>query len=199
MVIGYFGIRAKAQVCRLLCEYLAVDYRDLHFTPDEWEQYQQTEAKDWVIKALPFLRDGGFVVTGQQGMIEYIVRKAKHPSLLGSTPRDRIKLDAFKSKYEVKDNIIALVCQLNRSSGKEGPLRPPHFYWEKNIYPKLQELEAASAGREWFLGYLTVADFGLYEMMNNLLWLFPEIEDKLPNLTALQGRVRALERVKAYE
>lgn len=38
--IGYFGIRAKAQVCRLLCEYLALPYHDHFFTPDEWEHYQ---------------------------------------------------------------------------------------------------------------------------------------------------------------
>ncbi len=39
LVIGYFGIRAKAQVCRLLCEHLGLPYRDLHFTPDEWDHY----------------------------------------------------------------------------------------------------------------------------------------------------------------
>lgn len=77
--IGYFGIRAKAQVCRLLCEHLGLPYRDLYFTPEEWEEYQQREASGWVIRALPFLQDGEFVVTGQQGMIEYIVRKAAHP------------------------------------------------------------------------------------------------------------------------
>ena len=57
----------------------------------------------------------------------------------------------------------------------------------------------ATSGREWFLGYLSVADFALYEMMNNLLWLFPEICGKLPNLTALQGRVRTLEAIRLYE
>ena len=34
MVIGYFGVRAKAQVCRLLCEYLELPYRDQYFTPE---------------------------------------------------------------------------------------------------------------------------------------------------------------------
>lgn len=34
IVIGYFGVRAKAQVCRLLCEYLELPYRDRFFTPE---------------------------------------------------------------------------------------------------------------------------------------------------------------------
>lgn len=58
-------------------------------------------------------------------MIEYIVRKAGNLSLLGSTAKDRIKLDSFKSKYDIKDNIIALVCQVNRNTSKETPLKPP--------------------------------------------------------------------------
>lgn len=68
-------------------------------------------------------------MTGQQGMIEYIVRKANSLSLLGATARDRIKLDAFKSKYDIKDNIIALICQMNRDHPKEGPLKGPEYYW----------------------------------------------------------------------
>lgn len=32
VTIGYYSIRGKAQVCRLLCEYLGVDYEDRLFT-----------------------------------------------------------------------------------------------------------------------------------------------------------------------
>lgn len=38
VTIGYFPIRGKAQVCRLLCEYLGVDYSDRLFTLAEWEK-----------------------------------------------------------------------------------------------------------------------------------------------------------------
>jgi hypothetical protein len=41
LTIGYFGIRGKAQVCRLLCEYLKLPYQDRYFTPEAWEKYQQ--------------------------------------------------------------------------------------------------------------------------------------------------------------
>lgn len=42
IVIGYFGIRAKAQVCRLLCEYLGLAYKDRFFTPEEWDNYERS-------------------------------------------------------------------------------------------------------------------------------------------------------------
>lgn len=34
--IGYYPIRGKAQVCRLLCEYLGVEYKDKIYTITEW-------------------------------------------------------------------------------------------------------------------------------------------------------------------
>ncbi len=37
--IGYFAVRAKAQVSRLLCEYLNLPYKDILFTPKQWEEY----------------------------------------------------------------------------------------------------------------------------------------------------------------
>lgn len=40
IVIGYYNLRGKAQVCRLLCEYLGVDYKDKLFTLAEWQRFQ---------------------------------------------------------------------------------------------------------------------------------------------------------------
>lgn len=41
VVIGYYPVRAKAQLCRLLCEYLHVDYIDQHLNPTEWDELKQ--------------------------------------------------------------------------------------------------------------------------------------------------------------
>ena len=37
LIIGYYPVRAKAQLCRLLCEYLHVDYVDKHLSPTDWD------------------------------------------------------------------------------------------------------------------------------------------------------------------
>ena len=36
IIIGYYPIRGKAQIIRLLCEYLHINYKDLLLSPDEW-------------------------------------------------------------------------------------------------------------------------------------------------------------------
>ena len=66
----------------MLCEYLHISYKDLLLSPDEWEKYKQKEAKDWIVKDMPFLIDGTFHVTGS-GCIWYIVEKAKRTDLFG--------------------------------------------------------------------------------------------------------------------
>jgi hypothetical protein len=38
--IGYYPIRAKGQICRLLCEFLQIKYKDQLFTPDSWKKLQ---------------------------------------------------------------------------------------------------------------------------------------------------------------
>lgn len=56
LVIGYYNLRGKAQVPRLLLEYLRVDYEDKLFTLAEWQKYSQTKTKDFAFAVLPFLR-----------------------------------------------------------------------------------------------------------------------------------------------
>ena len=73
LIIGYYPVRAKAQCIRLLCEFLHIPYVDLLLDPDQWELYKQTEAKNWIIKDLPFLIDGNFKVTGSAGGIYYVI------------------------------------------------------------------------------------------------------------------------------
>lgn len=36
ILIGYYDLRGKVQVCRLLCEYTELAYRNVFFTPPSW-------------------------------------------------------------------------------------------------------------------------------------------------------------------
>jgi len=40
LTIAYYPFRAKAQVSRLLCEFLHLPYRDRFFNPDEWAKFK---------------------------------------------------------------------------------------------------------------------------------------------------------------
>lgn len=39
----------------------------------------------------------------------------------------------LKSKHDIKDNIIALICQINRPNSKDAPQHAPEYYWESKI------------------------------------------------------------------
>lgn len=41
IILGYYPVRAKAQLCRLLCEYLHVDYIDIHLSPSDWDELKK--------------------------------------------------------------------------------------------------------------------------------------------------------------
>lgn len=41
ITIGYYKLRGKAQVPRLLCEYLGVPYEDKLYDLKEWEKYRR--------------------------------------------------------------------------------------------------------------------------------------------------------------
>lgn len=41
ITLAYYPFRAKGQVCRLLCEYLRLPYRERFFDPDQWAKFKE--------------------------------------------------------------------------------------------------------------------------------------------------------------
>jgi hypothetical protein len=89
-------------------------------------------------------------------------------NLLGTSIRDKVKIDIIKSKHDIKDNIIGLICQISRPNSKNLPQFPLEYYWENKIEPRLKELEKYYSEKEWFFGYISNLDFIFYETMNHL-------------------------------
>jgi glutathione S-transferase len=88
LIIGYYRFRGKAQVPRLLCEYLELPYQDLFLDPDQWKLFREVEAERWIVKDLPFLKQGDFVLTGNNAMITYVIELSGRRDLLGRTLED---------------------------------------------------------------------------------------------------------------
>jgi glutathione S-transferase len=97
ITIGYYPFRGKAQICRLLCEYLRIPFQDKQFTPDQWNQYKENTNNKWIIKDLPFLQHGDFIVTGTGAIIHYIIEYACRTDLVGKTIDDKLKMDTIRS------------------------------------------------------------------------------------------------------
>jgi hypothetical protein len=133
-------LRGKAQICRLLCEYLHVPYVDRFFTPDQWNKYKEVEANDWVVRDLPFLRDQDFVVTGPTGMVSYIIDRSGRTDLFGRTLADRVRIDSIKSKHDLCGAVLGLICSARPSLSPEEK-KSLSFYWVSKIEPILRDYE----------------------------------------------------------
>jgi hypothetical protein len=50
----------------------------------------------------------------------------------------------------------------------------------------------------WFLSYLTILDFAVYEVVNHLEKIFPDEIGKLKKLQALRERFRKIPEIEIY-
>ena len=51
----------------------------------------------------------------------------------------------------------------------------------------------------WYLGYFSIMDFVVYEILNLVASVFPTAVDKFPKLKALRERFYAIAEITAYE
>lgn len=72
-----------------------------------------------MVKDLPFVKDGDFVVTGPAACGIYIMERAGRGDLLGKNLADKIKIDSIKSKHDIKTAILGLICVFRPSSVQE--------------------------------------------------------------------------------
>jgi glutathione S-transferase len=200
VVIGYYPFRAKAQVLRLVCEYLHVPYEDRFFDPDEWNKFREGEARRWIIRDLPFLKHGDFVVTGNHAMITYVIELARRQELLGKTIEHKMKIDAFRSKGDLKDTILGFICNSRPTTSQEKLERRRQLneLYEKKISHLMELHEQECMPNNFYFGYLTLLDFAIYEIVNYFRLLFPHQTVKFTKLAALRDRVAALPEIEEY-
>lgn len=72
-----------------------------------------------MVKDLPFVQDGDFVVTGPAAIGLYIMERAGRSDLLGKNLADKIKIDSIKSKHDIKTAILGLICVYRPSNVQE--------------------------------------------------------------------------------
>jgi hypothetical protein len=197
IVLGYYPFRAKGQVPRLICEYLHLPYADRFFTPDQWTLFRDTDAKDWVVRDLPFLQEADFAVTGPIGMVTYLLEKAGRTDLLGRTLEDKARLDSIRSRCDLRTALIGMTC-VGRSNCEEESKKCMSYYWEKKIAPLLVLHEQECQLAPWFFPYLTIMDFVTYEIINQLDRIFPQETAKFHKLYALRDKVAKIPEIEAY-
>lgn len=136
LTIGYYPLRGKAQVCRLLCEYLGISYEDKQFSLHEWDTYKKEKLSKSSIKDLPYLEEGDFMVTGSIPMCLYVVDRFAGGDLLGRDLKDQAIVDMYLWTVDSMSGIINLNCQ---KKSVEEIQEFKEAQWNGVVAPKLQK------------------------------------------------------------
>lgn len=86
VVLGYWGIRGRGNVSRLLLEYCGVPYEEKRYSdPNEWfgKDSPELAKSGFLFPNLPYLTDGNFKLSESIAIEEYIVRRGGKPELMG--------------------------------------------------------------------------------------------------------------------
>lgn len=93
VTLGYWGIRGRAQIPRLLLAYTEAQWEDVQYTkPEEWFG-KDKQALGIAFPNLPYLIEGDFKISETEAIIQYIAaRSKKSDQLLGSNPQEQASI-----------------------------------------------------------------------------------------------------------
>lgn len=100
-------------------------------------------------------------MTGPAATVHYVVEKMGRCDLFGRTLADQIKIDSIRSKLDLRDAILALICSSRPSLSAEEK-KCLSYYWRVKIEPVLRDYENDCPEAGWYFDYITVIDFVIY-------------------------------------
>lgn len=102
-------------------------------------------------------------------MCLYIIDRFSNGELLGKDLRDQSLVDMYLWTIDAMSGIIKMNCQKK----SEDEIRQfKDAQWRNAVAPKLQKYEEFAERNNWFLGYLTIVDFSIYELVRYIELIF---------------------------
>ena len=146
---------------------------------------------------MPNLNHNGFEVTEIIPIGKYICRKAKKQELLGKTLRDQVMVDSFIGKtLHARD--IYLDARASFTKSDQAVFQKLMFQKTKVLRETfLYEVDKILSTRDWYMGYLTIADFILYNVLKYYQVFVPGIIGEGPTSNFLK-RFESLEPLREY-
>lgn len=162
--LGYWRIRGRGQVPRLLLAYTGAIWEDVQYTtPEQWLNGDK-HALQLDFPNLPYLIEGNFRITETAAICTYIIDRSSRTELLGKNIQEKAFILNLVGVIEECLNKLVTVAYTGAGMEKT---------W-KELQPKMEYLSKYKGKREWLFGYLTLADFLLVEMSYYLEKLYPQ-------------------------
>ena len=163
MQIGYWPIRARAEVLRMLLKYLNLDYQEVNYTPKTWFPNKDNLGFDF--PNLPYLIDGDNKITESQALNYYICRKSGRMDLLGVTDEEKLQYSTLQSMLiDIYEKIYLIVSS-------DDPMKKYKIFKRATFNHQIKKLSKYLDDKEYLIGYLTLADFYfayIFEIMRDL-------------------------------
>ena len=154
MLFGYWGIKGFGEISRWVLAFLKLKHQEWNpKSPDEWKQAKAAGLGSF--PNLPFIKDGSFFLTESAAVVQYLISKSAPNDLLGKPKKDQTVVRQIQGVLEDirKDFMTAM-----QSPSDHAAVLTKSLSAEGSITVKIGRLSAFLASKEYFLGYLTIAD-----------------------------------------
>nr|ABS32297.1 glutathione S-transferase class mu [Cyphoma gibbosum] len=193
--LGYWKTRGIGQPIRLLLNYVKEEFDDVYYemgdapdySRDAWLNVKYTLGMNF--PNLPYYIDGDVKVSQSNAILRYIARKH---DLLGKTDEEKTNVDMMLDiAMDMRNGVIKMVY--NKDYEK----------LIKEYEPKCKEILAGYekwlSSHKWFGGDdVTVADFHMYELLDQHRLMIKDVLVPYPNITKFMAAFEALPAIKAY-
>ena len=192
-VLGYWGIRGRGQVLRLLLAYSGLQWEDKVYTgPEKWFGNGDKGSLGMPFPNLPYLIQGEFKLSESVAIAKYIINKSSKKDLLGKSEEDQAVVDMVISLLDDIYNPTYALFFSPRYAEESEKL------FNGKIKEKLDQLKAFIGEKEHVLGYLTLADFRIAEASYYFEKLYDKQIGDYKFLQKVRNSVESLPEVKAY-
>ena len=117
--------------------------------------------------------------------------------MIGKNIKDQARIEAYL--WSTQNLLLKMVnVSMKPTDTVEELLADKEKYWESSMNVVLRPLEDSLRPNCWFLDYLTLVDFDIYEVMGFVKMLFPKKVPSYPHLLEIHQRVAQLAPVKQY-
>lgn len=187
ITIGYWGIKGRGEVLRILCEYLEVPYENkLYADPNAWFGVDKPALRT-DFPNLPYVQDGEKVITETEACALYIIGKSGKNDLLGGNQDEIVELAQVKGVItDVYNNFFKIIT--NKEADVDKAI-------QETVIPKLTLLSKHLGEKDFLLGKLKVVDFIFALFLSHLNINGPYLDE---NLKKYLHRFFSVPAIKSY-
>jgi len=196
VTLGYWAVRGRGAVVRELLAYCGIPFKNkLYHTGKQWFEGDKDKL-GLNLPNLPYLIDGDKIFTESNAMLHYIPIKAGKRELLGDTDEKFIDVQIYFSFG------LDIINEFNRIYFGVDNEKPEVKFAESIsngfLKKKLEIINKDMKGKEWQTGFLSIADFQLFEIVDLLHVIDASKLEPYEHLVSFRKRFMEIPQIKAH-